>query len=276
MLEPNFSESQLQQATNAAFIQRIFLKNGTWAFPHVMSLFDEFGLGWDTAFHLGWLPYIPEPDHEGCNFFLQYKLSNQLTSAGAKEWSHWGEEYFRFKIPHRTRDATGKYFDDYHQWDRLKELAAKSYPTYYATNATLSKDVLIAAMNAGTLLDNIPLLDVRTIANKHKHVTFTPKSHGFRLHSEVEIGDRFIFSNMLTLLTQQPQLTLTASNERLRNELKELRTNDSAWNNDLSQIDSFFSGNTKNLAHHWFQHLALASFLRKHTGAYLLWCPKGA
>lgn len=56
MREPNFSESQLQQATNTAFIQRL------------------------------------------CT------------------------QYFRFKIPHSTRDSSGQFIDDYHQWERLKAL----------------------------------------------------------------------------------------------------------------------------------------------------------
>lgn len=115
MRDPNFSESQLQQAVNTAFIRKVVEHHGYWAFAHVPSLLAEFDLGWDTAFNLPWLPYMPSPNDEGCNFFLQYKLSGQLTSQGAKEWSHWGEEYFRFKIPHSTRDASGAFTDDFHQ-----------------------------------------------------------------------------------------------------------------------------------------------------------------
>ena len=184
MREPNFSESQLQQAVNTAFIRRVFERYGFWAFAHVPSLPTEFALGWDTAFHLPWLPHAPSPDDEGCNFFLQYKLSGELTSPGAKEWSSWSQQYFRFKIPHSTRDSAGKFIEDYHQWERLKALADKNYPTFYATNSTLRKAELQNSLQAGTLLDLIPLLDIRTVKAAHKHVTFTTISTTFALHSD--------------------------------------------------------------------------------------------
>ncbi len=166
MREPNFSESQLQQAVNSAYIRYLFETRGNWVFANVPSLFDEFNLGWDSAFYFPWLPQLPADDHEGCNFFLQYKLSGHLTSAGAKEWSFWNNEYFRFKIPHSTRNASGTFLDDYHQWDRLKELANLNYPTFYVTNSTLSKNVLKNEYSSGTLLNSTPLLDVRLIAKE--------------------------------------------------------------------------------------------------------------
>ena len=130
MREPNFSESQLQQAANTAFIRRVFESHGYWPFAYVPSLFAEFDLGWDTAFHLPWLPHMPSPNDEGCNFFLQYKLSGELTSQGAKEWSHWGAGYFRFKIPHSTRDASGSFVDDYHQVEP-SHLMRQALPRYF-------------------------------------------------------------------------------------------------------------------------------------------------
>jgi hypothetical protein len=138
MRDPNFSESQLQQAVNTAFIRYVLEKHGIWVFANIPSLIDEFDLGWDSAFHFPWLPHLPQPDHQGSNFFIQYKLSGELTSPGAKEWQHWNSAYFRFKIPHSTKDSTGSFVDDYHQWDRLKELANQNYPTFYATNSTLT------------------------------------------------------------------------------------------------------------------------------------------
>jgi hypothetical protein len=272
MREPNFSESQLQQAANSAFIRRVFELCGCWNFALVPSLFAEFNLGWDTAFHLPWLQHMPSANDEGCNFFLQYKLSGELTSQGAKEWSHWGAEYFRFKIPHSTRDASGSFVDDYHQWDCLKALASMDYPTFYATNSTLSKAVLQSALQAGTLLDHVPLLDVRTIAGVHKHVTFTPASKNFALHSEKEEAKKLSFASTLSVLAEGEQSSLRVSADKLQRILTEMEGNDDEWNRDLAR--SSLEQKLPQLVQPWVKHAFLASFVRKHMGVELLWLPK--
>lgn len=275
MLEPHFSESQLQQAANTAFIRRVFEHHGSWAFAHVPSLIAEFDLGWDTAFHLPWLPHLPNANDEGCNFFLQYKLSFVLTSPGAIEWPQWGVEYFRFKIPHSTRNASGSYEEDYHQWDSLKALANKNYPTFYATNSTLSKAELQSALQAGNLLDSVPLLDVRTVTAKHKHVTFTPSSKSFALHSEKEETKKLSFASTLILLAEGEQLSIEASTKKLLSTLKEMGENDEEWNRDLARIGSASDQALPRRIQAWAKHAFLASFVRKHVGVELLWLPKG-
>ena len=275
MREPNFSESQLQQAANTAFIRRIFDHHGVWAFAHVPSLIAEFDLGWDTAFHLPWFPHLPSTSDEGCNFFLQYKLSSELTSPGAKEWSHWGEEYLRFKIPHSTRDSSGQFVDDYHQWESLKALADKGYPTFYATNSTLHKTQLQSSLAAGTLLDHVPLLDVRGIAALHKHVTFTATAGIFALHSEKEEAQKISLSKALDQLAESPQSSLATSNKEVLVALEEHGEKDEAWKQDLARIvpprDQAFPGEREA----FLQRVLLVSFVRKHVGAELLWLPKG-
>lgn len=272
MREPNFSESQLQQAVNAAYIRRLAESHDHWYFAHVPSLLAEFDLGWDTAFHLPWLPHPPHPEHEGCNFFIQYKLSGQLTSPGAKEWLRWGQEYFRFKIPHSTRDHIGSFIDDYHQWDRLKALATANYPTFYATNSTLKKAELEVEFKAGTLLDSVPLLDVRTVAKKHKYVSFTQTSNAFALHSEPEDANRLTFVGAIELLSVEEQSPFGVSTDRLLETLKEIGGNDQDWNIDLSQLDRV--GNLPSSVRVWAKRTFLYSFVRKHVGADLLWLPK--
>lgn len=274
MREPNFSESQLQQATNTAFIRKVLAHHGYWAFAHVPSLIAEYDLGWDTGFHLHWLPHAPSSEDEGCNFFLQYKLSGELTSKGAKEWSHWKDDYFRFKIPHSSRNDVGDFVDDYHQWHRLKALANKNYPTFYATNSTLRKSVLQTTLEAGNLLDHVPLLDIRTVANEHKHVTFTSTSNAFALHSEIEVVKKQEFSTVLRLLADQAQTSLRESTDNLLNVLKAMDENDERWHQDLSRWPS--SSNLPEYIQPWLKQAFLASFVRKHVGAVLLWYPKTA
>ncbi|BCM05891.1 hypothetical protein ACI2S5_24270 [Ralstonia nicotianae] len=273
--EPGFSESQLQQAVNGAFVRRVAESHGPWLFPVVPSLYAEFDLGWDTAFHLPWLPHPPARDHEGCNFFIQYKLSGELKSRGAKEWNHWREPYFRFKIPHRTRDESGNSLDDYHQWDRLKALANRDYPTFYATNSTLSRRVLQNAWEANTLLDQIPLLDVRTVNGQHRHVTFTVRSGAFLLHSETEEVKKLSFKNTLNRLAEiESQILLSRSTKKLLNDLEELGEGDENWALDLDRLRAPPPQQIPQQINPWFQYTRLMWFVRKHLSADLLWLPR--
>lgn len=274
MRDPNFSESQLQQAVNTAFIRHVLEKYGTWVFANVPSLIDEFDLGWDSAFYFPWLPHLPHPDHEGSNFFIQYKLSGELTSAGAKEWLDWNTAYFRFKIPHNTKDPAGSFIDDYHQWDRLKDLANQNYPTFYATNSTLSKDDLRNASKAGTLLDDIPMLDVRGVASLHKHVTFTPTSTSFLLHSEKEESSKTSFAATIEKLSEERATSLNESSDRLLRFLKEIGGNDEFWSNDLMKIRQAAENQVPHRFKAWVIQILLTSFIRKHLGAEMLWLPK--
>lgn len=274
MRDPNFSESQLQQAVNTAFIRYVFEKHGIWLFANVPSLIDEFDLGWDSAFHFPWLPHLPHPDHEGSNFFIQYKLSGELTSAGAREWEHWKSEYFRFKIPHSTKDSTGKFVDDYHQWDRLKDLATQNYPTFYATNSTLSKDNLRNSSKAGTLLDDIPLLDVRCVGALHKHVTFTPTSALFLLHSEKVGSSKTSFTSAIEKLSQNRATSLGDASDNLLRSLEEIGGDDEVWSSDLLKIRRAADIQAPRRIQAWLTQLLLTSFVRKHIGAEMLWLPK--
>lgn len=274
MREPNFSESQLQQAANTAFIRRVVELHGVWSFAHVPSLIAEYDLGWDTAFFLPWLPHASSADDEGCNFFIQYKLSGELTSAGAKEWPAWNSPYLRFKIPHSTKSPAGAFIDDYHQWDRLKALANKSYPTFYATNATLQKVDLQQHLSAGTLLDHIPLLDVRTVAGLHKHVTFTTASSGFALHSEKEEVPKLTFTQGLEKVANSEQTTLRKSIEKIIASLRDLPGTEDGWSQDLARLYNQPPEGVPRSLQDWRQYLQLSYFVRQHLGANLLWLPK--
>lgn len=274
MREPNFSESQLQQAVNTAFVRRTFELNGTWTFAHVPSLLAEFDLGWDSAFHLPWLPHVPATAHEGCNFFLQFKLSGELTSRGAREWQHWGQEYFRFKIPHSTRNPAGAFVDDYHQWERLKELADAGYPTYYATNSTLWLSALRTWYENGTLLGRVPLLDVRTVSGVHKHVTFAQGAGIFALHSEKEESEKLTLATALERALQERQMSLSTSVNELLAVLRKIGDNESSWQRELERIASPPDGLLPATFQTFIQYAMLASFLRRHVGCHLWWVPK--
>ncbi|QGZ53535.1 hypothetical protein [Paraburkholderia acidiphila] len=273
MREPNFSEAQLQQSINTAYIRHVWETEGDWIFAHVPSLIDEHDLGWDSAFHFPWADHPANPDHEGCNFFIQYKLSGQLTSSGAKEWADWNEEYFRFKIPHSTKDDKGKFVDGYHQWDRLKELADQGYPTYYATNSTLSKSDLQTSARAGTLLDETPLLDVRGVHASHKHVTFTAKSNFFLLHSEVERSPKNSFRGVVQTILEEKSSSFESSTKAIIASLSQMSERNEEWRSDISRIIQLAQDNQARPQRVWRQYMHLTSFVFRHIGAVLLWFP---
>lgn len=272
MLEPNFSESQLQQAVNSAFIRLIFEECEQWAFANVPSLFDEFWLGWDSAFYFPWLPHPSLEEHEGCNFFIQYKLSYELTTGGAGQWEYWKEPYLRFKIPHKTKGPNGKHQDDFHQWERLKELANQNYPTYYATNSTLNKDNLKEISKNGSLLSKTPFLDVRDITQLHKYVTFKQKSDFFLLHSEIEKTSKVSSDVIFGRLRETRKNSLSESNRLLYRSLEELAVNDESWRLDLRQISDSLSSESE-LDKVWIVRSLLSNFVRHHIGAHLYWYP---
>ncbi len=272
MLEPNFSESQLQEAVNSAFIRLIFEESGEWAFANVPSLFDEFVLGWDSAFYFPWLPHPSLEEHEGCNFFIQYKLSCELTTRGAGQWEDWNKSYLRFKIPHSTKGRDSRHQDDYHQWERLKELASKNYPTFYATNSTLSKENLREISKNGSLLCNTPFLDVRDITQLHKHVTFTRDSDFFLLHSEIEKSLKIDIDVIFGRLRETRKISMSESNRLLYGSLKELVVYDESWQADLRQISDSLSSESE-VRNVWFVRSLLSNFVRRHIGAQLYWYP---
>jgi|APCry1669188910_1035180.scaffolds.fasta_scaffold13259_2 hypothetical protein len=271
MTEPDFSESQLQQAANAEFIDQVKALNGHKLFVRVPSLVEENNLGWDSAAYLPWAPELPSDSDHGCNFFLQYKLSNELNSPGAKEWHEWLKPYFRFRIPHRSKDDDGKLFDDYQQWERLKALADKGYPTYYATNATLKVSVLMKAYENGEMLKLVPLLDVRGVRQKHKHVTFTDIAKNFSMHSEREEAQRMGFNDLLEKLIGSEKVTLKVAVDKLILTLKAMSGDDENWINGLQKLESFFEQNPGRPVPYWLRHSLIASFIHVHSGVNLYW-----
>lgn len=273
MTETNFSESQLQQSVNTAIIRRIFEIRGEWYSAFVQSLPEEFILGWDTAFYLPWIGHAPLPDHEGCNFFIQYKLSGQLTSQTANEWSNWNCDYYRFTIPHNTKNSAGKYVKDFNQWDRLKALACLGYPTYYATNSFLLRDVLHGFERAGTLPDQIPFLDVRLAPNGHHHVTFTETSTHFFLHSKKEEQEKHSFSIISEQLARMTSMSLDKANYTLISSLKEMNINDGQWKEDLATLSQTRESNLPRRLRNVAQFHQLRAFIHKHIGANMIWYP---
>lgn len=274
MRDPEFSEAQLQSATNSAFALRMAKAGMFPAFVHVPSLPAEFKLGWDSAMFLSWLPVPANPVQMGCNFFVQYKLSVELNTPGAKEWKYWETDYLRFKIPHAHHSRSkGGGADDYHQWDRLKALADQGYPTFYATNSVLRTSELERHYAAGTLLDAVPLLDVRQVAQRHKFVTFVRGSSSFQLHSEVEDVPLHQFSESLSRLSEEraerfdeatqsvvvalQQVTFSGEDDGLADEIRALLDSRAYTNNWIAV------------------RLAVARLVFRRLGAHLLWCPTG-
>lgn len=210
MQKPNFSESQLQQLVNTEITMYLDNKNKSrFSHPTIISLIEEYGLGWDTGFYFPWLDMTPNPDHRGCNFFIQYKLSNLIKGHSAHEWKDWNHPYLRFQIPYSTKDKkNNKSIDDYHQFDRLKELTDNGYFVYYATNHVIYDSDLFRIATNKNLINEIPFLDVSRINAHHKKVTFDEKCSHFLLHSEPEKIETIKWNNILENLTESKKTLL--------------------------------------------------------------------
>ena len=259
MIEPNFGEGQLQQVVNTAFTQFAITYHGVYAHPIIPTLVAECGLGWDTGFYFPWLGYFPLADHEGCNFFVQYKPSTLIEGKGGGQWQDWNEQYFRLKVPHSVKE--GKvYVSDYHQFDSLKHLAEQDCEVYYATNHVTSRDDLFAEAASGDLLDNIPFLNVRDMEDRHFYVTFTAASDHFYLHSNPVKTRRLTGTQVLKTVLEGKRTTLTQGNEKLLGGLKALAKFDKGVSHYIEryhQIDDMVLPAPKE-----FREIAKFQFLR--------------
>ena len=273
MADPRFSESQLQSAVNGALIRYTFEHYKTWVLPHVVSLFDEFTAGWDSALVVPWYP-PGDPNQEGCNLFIQYKLSEKLVSTGASQWKYWSSPYYRFQIPHRTLDKNDKYVNDYHQWKSLRKIAKAGYATFYATNNTLSKRVLKKDHDAGNLLDKIRWLDVNDVKTRHRYVTFTESSSFFYLHSEPEAVELTSIKDELPRFPEKyEQQPLWVANSRLISQLSELAGSNENYRSELSRIQQL-SSELSNREYAHYVHALLGSFVHRRFGSILVWVPR--
>ncbi len=199
---PDFSESQLQQLINTEITLRLYSATQQVYSPSIVSLVREHDLGWDTAFYFPWLSTPPHPDHKGCNLFIQYKLS-ELLGAGGGEYSVWGCPYMRFRIPHSVKSqATGRYENDYAQFDNLKELADTGYSTYYATNHIVRSQDLFSLGASQRLLDEIPFLDISFVSDHPLKVTFTEQSAFFMLFSDPTEAKMMKWENVLRTIQE--------------------------------------------------------------------------
>ena len=118
------------------------------------------------------------------------------------------------------------------------------------------------------------MLDVRTVVNVHKHVTFTPHSPHFLMHSEKEETKKKSFAEAIELLFELPAETLYESNKKLLHALGEIGGRDENWRADFSKISQLRDGPFPERFRPWIMQSMLSSFIRKHVGANMLWVPK--
>jgi len=217
MREPNFGEAQLQQAVNSAIRREVFGVGGSVVTSNMPTLRQETDLGWDTGVYFPWFSYSSLTDHDGRNFFIQYKLSKCLTSSGAGQYLSWKSPYMRFRIPYADNQK-----EDYAQWKRLSLLAGRGHPVYYATNSITELSELERLEQQGDLLSSTAFLDVRHMPEPVVYASFTPESEDFALHGNGERVARMQWSAIETKLRGAPMFSLAESNENLLKRLNEL------------------------------------------------------
>lgn len=267
MPKAGFSESQLQQAINTSIVISQANHGIFSPFIYVPSLWDEFDVGWDSAFFLQGFP--PMRDSNGCNIFIQYKLSMELTRTTAAEWNEWGKSYFRFRIPHGASSDPSEERLDYHQWDALKELSNKGFAVYYATNFTISRTDLIESYSKQTLLGQTPAINIANIGTRHRHATFTLKDPNFKLHSELEEAKKMCLGDVLSSNKDQFE-NIESANHKILNWIRGYNCLEENWIRDLELINRK-PNNLPSKLHQIYQHRRLSAFFHKHFGVSLLW-----
>jgi hypothetical protein len=284
MLDPNFCESQLQTSANLAYADEIRQRTGGIPFPFVPSLPAEFLLGWDTAFDLDWIRHrLSGPfahRHKGCNFFLQYKLSSLVESPGrSREWAIWGKPYFRFTIPHRKK-VGGRYRNEFHQWMRLKEIAATGVPTFYATNTMIDERELRTLFEDGKLLSRIALLGIAPIKRKHVHVSFADPFSKFSLHSTPEETKFSSFGDVVASFAEISTFSYEQGVEQLITIAEKITDGEGSVGEilgireQLSQFQQFFTtytGQRSGLPQ--LKRTILESFFARRFGLAVYWYP---
>jgi len=107
------------------------------------------------------------------NLFLQFKRPEYLCKPNAKEWQHWSQSYFRFKINQKQQSIL----------EKLADAAAKKAEVLYASPTLESKKkLMIAAKNKEILLNSrfVPALDL----SEHKTCTYSAHSNRIIAHSD--------------------------------------------------------------------------------------------
>lgn len=133
---------------------------------------------------------------------------------------------------------------------------------------------MTAAYEGGVLLNYVPLLDVRAVKGIHKHVTFTPTSGNFKLHSELEELPAIAFLAAVKSLGDEPQLSIGEANEKFLSALNEMDQTDERWAQDLARINQSFAQIVPQRFLPWAKHQALRAFVKKHIGVNMLWKPQ--
>lgn len=200
MLQPDFCESQLQTVCNMEICTLL----GNRSFPIIPSLVEEKELGWDSGFIISG-GSTPAPDQKGCNFFIQYKLSDLLEGPRGGQYQYWNAPYFRFRIPHSRRDG-GWYYKDYHQYHRLKALSNRHYLVLYVANSVMVVQDLLQHSVHG--LDAITsAVNIADINTTHEFITYTATSNHVMLHSEPVKAPKLRVQKISELIKVSPATT---------------------------------------------------------------------
>ena len=184
MIEPNFCELQLQQMVNSEIFNRFHGFALSPIIPIVVPQFYEDQWGWDTGLFLPWFGRGLQ-NQKGCNFFIQYKLSNKYDTSSALGWESWEAPFYKFNLGYRRKRRW-----DFVQRNHLIELSENGFITIYVTNNVVDFSELTRIAVHGELCSELPVLQVTDVLKRHKTVTFTEHADQFCLHSEIERAER--------------------------------------------------------------------------------------
>jgi hypothetical protein len=138
--------------------------------PRFPSLLQEGQLGGGFDVNL---------DTPGMPLFLQFKVSEHMKRPTAKEWQHFGQEYYRFKL-HARRHSN--------QHQMLLDLETQGNLVYYAAPAFHRAEDLNTAFRDRHVFDRtvfVRPMDLGQLPDDEEHcVAFLPGDYTGRMYSE--------------------------------------------------------------------------------------------
>lgn len=125
------------------------------------------------------------------NTFIQHKRPEYMVRSDAKEWNHWGQNYFRFAIVNHQQVAL------YELEQRIgnKGIAVYASPAFY-----MLKD-LWDRIKKGNLVDHTNFCQVSKLNNHGRYSYITAGSTG-KAHSETDDVESFNFIEKLKTLSE--------------------------------------------------------------------------
>lgn len=128
------------------------------------------------------------------NVFAQYKRPDYLISRGAKQWSDWGQPFFRYETTLHQQEALAK----------IETLSRGRAAAIYASPAFRTSDELWKYIKEGEVVQNSNVASVGRLIGHEKYTYVSPGHYG-KGHSKTEdIESQHVFEILGAGMENEP------------------------------------------------------------------------